>query len=81
MSHAEIEDEHLKKGWELEGEEGGKSLFESYVESKDNGWEAKQVWGFQLVDGARRYCRNIVVTKNAEREAIRLVYDYAGKGA
>jgi len=69
----EVTDEHLKKGWE----EGGDGQYlQSYVESKTNGWTAEQIWGFQVVDGKRRYCRNIVVLKGSDRAAVRLVYDY-----
>jgi len=80
LSGDEITDEFLKKGW-LEGEEektgpDGASHVESYVESLESGWTARQIWGFQTVDGVRRYCRNIVVEKGAERVEIRLVYDY-----
>jgi len=46
------------------------------VESEANGWAVQQVWGFQEIDGARRYARNIVCTKGNARETIRLVYDY-----
>ena len=74
VSLDEVDDEHLKKGWEIEGE--GKAFILSQVESKDNGWIARQIWGFQVIEGERRYCRNIVVTKGEERAAIRLVYDY-----
>merc|ERR1712000_173118 len=31
------------------------------------GWVAQQIWGFQQVDGLRRYCRNVLVTKDSER--------------
>jgi hypothetical protein len=76
----EVSDEFLKKGW-LEGEEekkgpNGESHILSYVESYDAGWTARQIWGFQTVEGERRYCRNIVVTKGAEKVEMRLVYDY-----
>jgi hypothetical protein len=70
---AEIEDDFLKKGWE----EGTEEVVVSYVESVGNGWTATQVWGFQVVDGVRRYCRNIVVAKGSERVEMRLVYDYS----
>ncbi|KAK8924738.1 hypothetical protein MANI_002584 [Metarhizium anisopliae] len=69
----EIEDAYLKNGWEAEAD--GKLIF-SHVESLDAGWTATQVWGFQLVNGERRYCRNIVVAKGSERAEFRLVYDY-----
>lgn len=80
VAAADIADEFLKKGW-LEGEEeqggpAGETHIESYVESLENGWTARQIWGFQTVDGERRYSRNVLVQKGAERVEIRLVYDY-----
>lgn len=71
----EITDEHLKKGWEIEGD--GKFV-RSHVERVDNSWTATQIWGFQVINGERRYCRNIVVkkVKDNKRVELRLVYDY-----
>lgn len=77
VSLDEVDDEFLKKGWEPEGDDpAAKNYIISHVESKDKGWTAKQVWGFQIIDGARRYARNIAVTKGSERVTVRLVYDY-----
>ncbi|KAL1869313.1 hypothetical protein VTK73DRAFT_3180 [Phialemonium thermophilum] len=80
IAASEIDDAFLAGGW-LEGEEerggpDGQTHILSYVESLDNGWTATQIWGFQTVDGERRYCRNIVVAKGSERVEMRLVYDY-----
>ncbi|CRK33349.1 hypothetical protein BN1708_001037 [Verticillium longisporum] len=82
-SPAEIEDEFLKKGW-LEGDAEstgpqGKSHVYSHVENVDNGWTATQIWGFQEIDGQRRYARNIVVAKDDKKVEFRLVYDYLGE--
>ncbi|KAK1769982.1 hypothetical protein QBC33DRAFT_307894 [Phialemonium atrogriseum] len=79
-SAADVEDKFLAGGW-LAGEgeasgPAGEGLLESYVESLDSDWTARQIWGFQTVEGERRYCRNIVVAKGAQRVEIRLVYDY-----
>lgn len=78
----EIEDPFLKKGW-LTGEAeakapGGKTFMLSHVENVDYGWTASQIWGFQEVNGERRYVRNIVVAKDDQKVEIRLVYDYLG---
>jgi len=78
----EIDDEFLKKGW-LEGEEeakgpNGETHIISHVESYDNGWTATQIWGFKNINGERKYVRNVVVKKGAERVEIQLVYDYLG---
>ncbi|KAM5358390.1 hypothetical protein ACJZ2D_015320 [Fusarium nematophilum] len=70
----EIDDGTLKDGWLIEGE---KSLVLSYVVSQGNGWTATQVWGFQLVQGERRYCmRVLVVSKQGESVQARFVYDH-----
>lgn len=73
VSLDDVDDEFLKKGWLVEGD--GKFI-KSHVESEDNGWVAVQIWGFELINGERRYARHIVVTKKDERVQIRLVYDY-----
>ncbi|KAF7551424.1 hypothetical protein G7Z17_g5019 [Cylindrodendrum hubeiense] len=73
VSLDEIDDEFLKRGWLVEGE--GK-LIKTHVESKDNGWVATQVWGFKMVDGERRYCRNLAITKGDKRVLVQFVYDF-----
>lgn len=74
VSLDEVDDDFLKTGWEAAVE--GKGYITSEVKSKDKGWVAKQIWGFQVIDGVRYYCRNIAVTKGSERVTVRLVYDY-----
>ncbi|KAL1861481.1 hypothetical protein Daus18300_008876 [Diaporthe australafricana] len=69
---ADGKDEFLKKGWEAAQTE----FVVGYVESLDRGWTAWQVWGFQDVNGERRYTRNVVVAKGDERVEMRLVYDF-----
>ncbi|KAF9774295.1 hypothetical protein IL306_007724 [Fusarium sp. DS 682] len=71
----EVEDDFLKTGWLVEGD--GKFI-ESIAESVDNGWVATQIWGFEEINGERRYVRHIVVTKDDKRVAAKLVYDYQG---
>ncbi|CAH0001095.1 unnamed protein product [Clonostachys byssicola] len=77
---AEVDDEFLKTGWEEEkvGEDG-KNLILSEVESVGNGWTATQIWGFQKIDGERRYVRHVVVKKEDKTEVVKLVYDYTGQ--
>ncbi|KAJ4296086.1 hypothetical protein N0V88_004788 [Collariella sp. IMI 366227] len=76
----DITDAHLAAGW-LEGEEekggpNGETHLESHVESYDAGWTATQIWGFKLIEGVRKYVRNVVVAKGGERVEIQLVYDF-----
>lgn len=86
VSVEDIEDEFLKNGWDVESD-SSKELIESYVESRTRDWVATQIWGFQTVDGERRYCRNILIQtvkrndKNEieeflQRHDFRFVYDY-----
>lgn len=70
-------DAFLASGWLTTGPDGDAVLVNLAV-SKDKGWTATQVWGFQEVKGERRYCRNIVVEKGGKRAEFRLVYDYVG---
>ncbi|KAJ5391444.1 hypothetical protein N7509_006934 [Penicillium cosmopolitanum] len=67
-----------------EGEEfgEGEGLFvQSFVESKDNGWTAEQIWGFEIVDGERRHTRRVAVVKNSQVELARLVYTFEARRA
>ena len=64
----------MKSGWiDPEGE-----FVQAYVESKDNGWTADQVWGFEMVDGKRYYVRHVCVRKGSDWKMARLVYDWQG---
>ncbi|QIW96388.1 hypothetical protein AMS68_001906 [Peltaster fructicola] len=65
----------LKQGWDKEIEEG--NVFQNYVESLKNGWNAHQLWGFGVKDGARRHMRKVVVTKGDQVESITMYYDWA----
>lgn len=76
-SKGEIADEFLREGWE----DSQAEFVVGYVESLDRGWTATQVWGFQEVNGERRYARNIVVAKGDERVEMRLVYDFYSEEA
>jgi len=80
IAAADIDDPYLRDRWEEGDAEkvgpGGESHIRSYVESVSDGWTALQIWGFQVVNGARMYCRNIVVAKGSERVQMRLVYSY-----
>jgi len=78
---SEIEDAFLaSKDWLEEDAEKtgpkGESHMLSHVESVDNGWTATQIWGFQLVEGVRKYVRHIVIAKGGDRVELKLVYDF-----
>lgn len=53
---------------------------QSWVKSVDGGnWIAEQNWGFEEINGERRYTRRVVVWKNGKQQRARLVYDYKGQ--
>ena len=67
-------DDFLKTGFDdMEGEH-----VQALAESIDNGWTADQVWGFEEVNGERRYVRHVIVKKGEDWKMARLVYDYKG---
>ena len=67
-------DDFLKTGFDdMEGEH-----VQALAESIDNGWTADQVWGFEKVNGERRYVRHVIVKKGEDWKMARLVYDYKG---
>lgn len=51
---------------------------QSFVVNQDSGygWTAEQVWGFETVEGERRYTRRVVVAKDGKYHMIRLVYSF-----
>lgn len=79
----EINDEFLKEGWQEGDEEKagpqGEKHVESFVVNEASGWNARQIWGFAIVDGERYYTRRVVVTKGDEVLKVRLVYNYNGE--
>lgn len=51
---------------------------QSVAVSQDSDWIADQIWGFETVDGVRRYTRRVLCKKGNKVETLRLVYDYNG---
>ena len=71
----QIEDAYLREGWSRECVDG--EVVEGYVESLTDGWVARQVWGFAVVDGERRHVRRILAQKPKQADQrIRMVYDW-----
>ncbi|KAF4952954.1 hypothetical protein FSARC_12533 [Fusarium sarcochroum] len=69
----EVEDDFLKKGWLVEGD--GKFI-QSIAENETNGWVATQIWGFEEINGERRYVRHVLLVKGDKKVTARLIYDY-----
>ncbi|KAI9802206.1 MAG: hypothetical protein M1825_002927 [Sarcosagium campestre] len=71
-------DDFLKTGWREESL-APDGVVESVVDSLTDEWSARQIWGFEDVEDARRYVRHVVVAKGEEKREARLVYDFVKK--
>jgi len=74
-----IDNEFLRKGWLPDTEQHG--AINSYVKSdtpkSDKTWIAEQTWGFEEINGERRYVRHVdFVGSNNEHVQARMVYDF-----
>jgi len=75
----EIDNEFLRKGWLPDTVEHG--AINSYVKSdtpkSNTTWIAEQIWGFEEINGERRYVRHVdFIGPNNEHIQARLVYDF-----
>ncbi|TFL06798.1 hypothetical protein BDV98DRAFT_164972 [Pterulicium gracile] len=79
---ADIEHEYLKTGWTEDTIKHGTLRTVSVSDvAKGNikQWTADQVWGFELIEGERRYTRRIKFTgPDGEGVEIRMVHNYLG---
>jgi len=71
LSDTDEDEKFLKEGW-IDAD----IFIDGTVESQGNGWTARQVWGFALIDGVRKYTRRVVVKKESSVVRARLVYDF-----
>jgi hypothetical protein len=63
----------------IEGDSEGK-LIEAEGNKEDGEWEARHLWGFEIVDGERRHTRRVYVkNKKGEEVRVRMVYDFVGE--
>lgn len=78
----EKEASFLSQGWiEDDSENGGPNgerHIDSFVRNKDKKWTARQIWGFQMIDGERRYVRKVVVKEigGSKEHYVTLIYDW-----
>lgn len=69
---AKIDDD----SWEVDGEDGRLILAEGG--STDGKWEAFRIWGFEEIEGERRYVQNVKVwNKDGDEVKGKMVYDFA----
>jgi len=73
----DIEDEYLKKDWPADLVKEG--LIDSFVFNEENAWTANQIWGFEMVNGEKRYVRHVKFEKDGVKTLTRkLIYNYIG---
>ncbi|OJT15812.1 hypothetical protein TRAPUB_3918 [Trametes pubescens] len=82
VSLAEVDREWLKKEWLDDSLENGAIIFtcaKSDTEKSGTAWSSEQTWGFEQIDGEKRYARRVHFEGPGEEIIeVRLVYDYDG---
>ncbi|PCG88482.1 Hypothetical protein PENO1_110020 [Penicillium occitanis (nom. inval.)] len=74
----------VEKAQAIEPLEGGKDglWIHVVIRSQEQKWIAEQIWGFEVIEGERRYVRRTVLTgTKGNREMARLVYSYVGQNS
>ncbi|KAH7885913.1 hypothetical protein F5I97DRAFT_1171619 [Phlebopus sp. FC_14] len=79
----DVTDPFLKEGWTTDTIEHGVVLAVAWSHPERNRykWRAEQTWGFEVVNGERRYVRHVKFTSSDKKDGpihARLVYDYEG---
>nr|QJY30859.1 hypothetical protein [Discosia rubi] len=46
------------------------------TEGVNTGWKTTALWGFERINGERRFCKYCITTKEGQNVQARLVYDY-----
>ncbi|KAG1757738.1 hypothetical protein EDB19DRAFT_1623409 [Suillus lakei] len=77
----EVEDEFLKSGWTEDAVEDGLVLTVARSDTPKSGmeWRAEQTWGFEELNGERRYARHVRFTSSNKSDGPifkHLYYDY-----
>ncbi len=65
--------------WDQECDEG--MVMQAEGNKRDGKWGGVHFWGFEKVEGERRYVRRIFMVNNEtrERKGVRMVYDFDGE--
>jgi len=76
----ELKEEWLKNGWSEDtlAQPLIRTVGKSNTEKSGLTWTAEQTWGFQIINGEKRYARGIYFFTPDEVIKIRLIYDYVG---
>ncbi|KAI0997386.1 hypothetical protein K3495_g10798 [Podosphaera aphanis] len=81
--NTEEEVKFLSEGWiEEESENGGPNgerHIDTFAVNEKEGWTARQIWGFAIINGTRYYVRRAIIKKKKEVKMVRLVYSWNPK--
>ncbi|KAG6353645.1 hypothetical protein INS49_005353 [Diaporthe citri] len=82
VSRAEVSEE-ATLGREIEDPVGGdgRVAIEERSGGVNTGWQTVATWGFEEVNGERRFCKYCITTKGDQKAEARLVYDYRALSA
>lgn len=76
MDAMEISDEVLQQ--KLFEDSSSKTVIDELAQNSTKGWNARVIWGFEVIDGRRYLTRNVVTSKNEKSVNVRMVYDFHG---
>lgn len=51
-------------------------VIDECAENSFKGWQAKVIWGFEMIEGKRYLTRHVTTTKDEDKVDARMVYDY-----
>lgn len=64
--------------YEIESVDDQHAAIVEVVHSDNMGWTATTIWGFEMIDGERRFCKYNTTEKAEEIAKARMVLDYLG---
>lgn len=74
MDTSEVSDESLRQ--KLTEASPSKTVIDEVAHNQTKGWEARVIWGFELIDGNRYLTRNVITKKNDKYVKSRMVYNF-----
>ncbi|KAH6650458.1 hypothetical protein F5144DRAFT_523685 [Chaetomium tenue] len=69
---------HDAVGLETDADNAGHAAILEILRSEPMGWAATTVWGFEVIDGVRRFVKHNSTIKGEKVEKAKLVFDYLG---
>lgn len=74
MNITEISDQDLQQ--KLSEGSPSKTVIDELAHNSTKGWNARVLWGFEVIDGRRYLTRNVVTSKDERSVKARMVYDF-----